>query len=176
MNTIKDLLIFKGKKNIFSVSPHDSVASALSTMSENNLDAILVMDGNEIVGLFSEKDSARKLLLNGKSSTLTPIHEVMERAVIYVTPDYLLDECLALMTKKHIRHLPVIDKNGETLALISIEDVVEAVLEGKEFMISELTRYITGSPIINYGKQKYESIYEPVLVKPKSYGDKTATA
>lgn len=176
MNTIKDLLIFRGKKNIFSVSPYDSVASALSIMSENNLDAILVMDGSEIVGLFNEKNSARKLLLNGKSSTLTPVHEIMERAVIYVTPDYLLDECLALMTKKHIRHLPVIDKNGETLALISIEDVVEAVLEGKEFMISELTRYITGSPIINYGKQKYESIYEPVLVKPKSYGDKTVIA
>lgn len=176
MNTVRDLLTFKDKKRLFSVSPYDTVASALCKMSDNNLGAILVMDEGEIVGLFSERDYARKLLLHGKSSLVTPIHEVMVRKVIYVTPDYLLDECLALMTKNHIRHLPVIDIKGEALALLSIEDIVEAILEGKEFMIAELTRYITGSLFANYEKPKRKNVRELVFIRPKEYGGRTATA
>lgn len=143
MQTVKDLLVYRGNARVYRVAPFDTVAAALETMCERDLSAILVMDGEEVVGLFSERDYARKLLLQGKSSLVTPVRDVMNRDVLYVTPDDALEECLALMTNKHIRHLPVLD-GGRVLALISIDDVVEATLDGKEFLIAELTRYVTG--------------------------------
>lgn len=167
LETVKDLLISQKHKPPLSVSPYDTVAWAVRKMSDHNLGAIPVMDAGEIVGLFSERDYARKLLLYGKSSAITPIHDVMVRRVLYVTPDYLLEDCLALMTQKHIRHLPVLDERGKVLALISLEDVVEAVLEGKEFMISELTRYVTGSPLVDYSKRRQDNVRELVFV-PKA--------
>lgn len=176
MYTVSDLLRFRNKRRLFSVSPYDTVAAALGKMADNNLGAILVMDEGEIVGLFSERDYARKLLLHGKSSLVTPIHKVMVKKVIYVTPEYLLEECLALMTKKHIRHLPVIDNQGKVLALISLEDVVEAVLEGKEFLIAELTKYVTGSPLANYESPKRDNVLELVYCRSKEYEGTTISA
>ncbi len=148
MINVRDLLSRKNSLRLPSVFPRDSVATALSKMAENNLGAILVMENEQVVGIFSERDYARKLLLFKKSSLVTPVKDVMVKRIIYVTPDYSLEECLALMTKKHIRHLPVMDGSGSVHALISIEDVVEAILDGKEFIISELTRYVTGSPTV----------------------------
>jgi CBS domain-containing protein len=173
---VKDLLTCKDEKYLFTVSPYDTVASVIQKMSDKDLGAALVMDEDEIVGLFSERDYARKLLLHGKSSLTTPIYEVMERKVIYVTPDYSLEECLALMTKKHIRYLPVMDSNGQALALLSIDDVVSAVLEGKEFIISELTQYITGSLTTNYEKKERDNVRELIFIRPKKYGGETITA
>lgn len=176
MNTVNDLLKFKERKPFYSISPNDSVASAIRKMSDDNLGALLVMDDGDIVGLFSERDYTRKLLLFGKSSLVTPIHEVMVRHVVYVTPEYQLEECLALMTKKHIRHLPVINSDGIVLALLSIEDVVEALLEGKEFIISELTRYVTGSPLADYEKREKKRVNELILIKPKKYVQSSSRA
>lgn len=176
MNTVRDLLTFRSKRQLFTVSPYDTVATALRKMSDHNLGAILVMDEGEIVGLFSEREYARKLFLQGKSSPVTPVHEVMVRKVIYVTPDYLLEECLALMTKKHIFYLPVIDANGVVQALIGIEDVVEAILDGKEFMIAELTRYVTGSPLSAYEKPRKNPVRELIYFRPKRYGGEMITA
>jgi CBS domain-containing protein len=176
MNTVKELLISTNKKKIFSVSPSDSVAKALRKMAVNNLGAILVMEEGKILGLFSERDYARKILLFGKSSLSTEINEVMAKKVIYVTPEYLLDECLALMTRKNIRHLPVLGVGGEVLALLSLEEVVEAILDGKEFMIAELTRYVTGSPVINYEKVKKDNVRELVFIPPKVHRGETVIA
>lgn len=176
MNTVRDLLSCKNNRCLYSLSPYDTVATALGKMSDNSLGAVLVMDEGDVVGIFSERDYARKLLLQKRSSLVTPIHEVMVRKVIYVTPDYSLEECLALMTKKHIRHLPVIDSQGEVLSLISIEDVVEEVLDGKEFMISELTRYVTGTPIANYEARRPTNVRELFFIRPKNYGDTMVTA
>lgn len=140
------------------VKPDETVAMALKEMSDHNLGAILILEKNQVVGLFSERDYARKILLHGRSSLTTPVKDVMTTDVLYVTPGYLLDECMALMTSKKIRHLPVIDQ-GQLLSVLSIDEVAEALLEGKEFMIAELTRYITGAP-----KQE---IYRPTTKKVK---------
>jgi predicted transcriptional regulator len=150
MNTVKELMAHKqslagdSDSAHWHVMPHDTVATAIQRMSEYNLGAVLVLENHEIVGIFSERDYARKIMLMGKSSLTTPVFSVMAVNVIYVTPNYTLDECLAIMTNKHFRHLPVIE-NGKLVSLISIEDVAAALIEGKEFMIAELTKYITGA-------------------------------
>lgn len=129
------------------VTPTDTVAMALQKMADQDLGAILVIDDNRIVGIFSERDYARKILLKGKSSLTTPVFEVMNPRVIYVTPDYTLEECLALMTKKKMRHLPVID-HSRLLSVITMEDVVKALIEDQVFYINELTKYVTGSLVL----------------------------
>lgn len=177
MNTVKDLLSNKAKNFIPSISPHDTVAEALEKMAAKNLGAILVIDEGAVVGIFSERDYARKLLLQKKSSVTTPIHEVMVKRVIYVTPEYSLEECLAIMTKNHIRHLPAIDAAGKVLALFSIEDIVEALLDGKEHVISELTRYVTGAAVTDYPtNRRPKNVRELFFIRPKSYENRDAIA
>lgn len=167
MNTVKDFILTKNKMHKYHwVNPDETVATALKEMSDHNLGAILILEKNQVIGLFSERDYARKILLQGRSSLTTPVKDVMITDVLYVTPDYLLDECMALMTSKKIRHLPVIDQ-GQLLSVLSIDEVAEALLDGKEFMIAELTRYITGAPEPEVYKPKPRKVRELIWSKER---------
>lgn len=175
-STVRDLLNFKKLGAIHSVSPYDSVETALRTMAEKDVGAILVVERGSIQGVFSERDYARKLLLHGKSEIKTPVHQVMVREVAFVTPDYKLEDCLALMMERRIRHLPVIE-GGRALALISIEHVVETLLEGKEFLINELTQYVTGSLVPFVDKHQgnvRERILTPAVPLTKEGADSSS--
>ncbi|MDR3573351.1 MAG: CBS domain-containing protein [Anaerolineaceae bacterium] len=142
MATVQNLLDRKGI-TVWSIAPGASVESALSLMSQKDIGALLVMDAGKIVGIFSERDYVRKIISNARISMATPVKEFMSHPVFYVSPQQTVDDCMSLMTAKHIRHLPVMD--GEKLAgLISIGDVVKQVITEKEGTIQDLENYITG--------------------------------
>ncbi len=143
MKTVKEVLHSKGH-NIWSVSPDTSVYNALSLMAEKNVGALLVLEGGNLVGVFSERDYARKLILKGKSSKDTPVRETMTEKVVYVRPEQSLRDCMAIMTEKRIRHLPVLEE-GRLIGVISIGDVVKAIISEQEYIIGQLENYITGS-------------------------------
>jgi CBS domain-containing protein len=144
MITVRDILQRKGNQ-IWSVAPDSTVYDALTLMAEQNVGALLVLDGEKIVGVFSERDYARKIILKGKASKETSVDEIMTSEVTTVHPGQFVEECMALMTDKRIRHLPVLE--GEKLAgLISIGDVVKAIISDREFIIKQLESYITGGP------------------------------
>ncbi len=142
-----------------SISPIASVELALEKMDAGDLGALLVMDFSHLVGIFSERDYARKILLKGKSSLTTPVYEVMTTNLISVTPDYGLTECLALMASCRVRHLPVVD-NNKVIALLGIEDIAFALIDNNEFLIDELTTYITGSHDFKNENPKLSHIFE----------------
>jgi CBS domain-containing protein len=126
------------------VTPGDSVFHALSLMAMHDVGALLVLDGDDLVGIFTERDYARKLILQGKSSKETLVSEIMSDRVAYVTQTATVDECMALMTEKHFRHLPVLSDDGEVIGIVSIGDLVKATISNQQFMISQLEHYITG--------------------------------
>jgi CBS domain-containing protein len=142
MKTVARLLRAKGNE-VLAVSPDRPVFEALAVMAEKNVGALLVVEGNRLVGVFSERDYARKVILKGKSSKEIPVREIMSSHVLYVGPQNTIEECMALMTEKRIRHLPVLD-DGRLVGVISIGDVVKAVIAEQEFVIDQLQRYITG--------------------------------
>jgi CBS domain-containing protein len=142
METVRQLLRGKGHQ-VWSVSPDDTVYHALELMAEKNIGAVLVTEGDDIVGIMSERDYARKVILKGKFSKDTPVREIMTERVLFVTPDHTVRECLALMTQRRFRHLPVMDQ-GKLAGLISIGDVVKALIADQEFTIEQLENYITG--------------------------------
>ena len=142
MITVRDILQQKGNQ-IWSVSPDATVFDALESMAEKNVGALLVLDGEKIAGVFSERDYARKVILKGKASKKTSVEEIMSSEVTTVGPGQSVEECMALMTDKRIRHLPVLE--GEKLVgMISIGDVVKAIISDREFIIKQLENYITG--------------------------------
>lgn len=144
MITVRDILRAKGDQ-IWWISPDATVFSALELMAEKNVGALVVLDGETLAGIFSERDYARKVILKGKASKETAVREIMTSEVTTVRPGQSVDECMALMTDKRIRHLPVFE--GEKLVgLISIGDVVKAVISEREFIIKQLENYITGGP------------------------------
>ena len=141
MHTVKDILEKKGTE-VWSVSPETTVFDTLKLMAEKNIGAVLVMADQKIEGILSERDYARKVALEGKSSRELPVKEIMSSRVLFITIDKNVDECMALMNEKKIRHLPVY--NGEILkGIISIGDVVNAMLDQKEFTIKQLEQYIS---------------------------------
>jgi len=140
--TVGQLLNEKGK-HIWSVGPDISVYEALELMADKNVGALLVMDDGRVVGILSERDYARKVVLLGKISKETKVSEAMSKDVCYVTPDKHIEECMALFTNKKVRHLPVME--GEHLVgLISIGDVVSKIISEQKFAIGELENYISG--------------------------------
>ncbi|HZR81219.1 MAG TPA: CBS domain-containing protein [Candidatus Binatia bacterium] len=144
MNTVREVLEGKGH-HVWSVSPDDTVYEALRLMAEKDVGAVLVMDGTQqVIGVLSERDYARQVILKGKASRETPVREIMTSRVVYVRPEQSLDDCMALMTDKRIRHLPVLE-SGRLLGLLSIGDVVKAVIHEKQFLIEQLENYITRS-------------------------------
>jgi CBS domain-containing protein len=143
MKIVKDVLQAKGQE-VWSVSPDGSVYDALTLMAEKNVGALLVMESDRVVGIISERDYARKVILKGKSSKELAVKEIMTSRVVWVRPEQTMEECMELMTDKHIRHLPVLDDN-RLVGLISIGDVVKAIIAEKEFIIGQLEGYITGN-------------------------------
>ncbi len=140
MKTIKQLLAGKSY-GVLCVGPEDSVYDALRLMSEKNVGSLLVMEGDKLVGIFSERDYARKVILHGKSSRETMLREIMTREVVYVTPERSVEECMALMSDKKCRHLPVLD-NGRVIGLVSIGDLVKETISQQQFIIEQLEQYI----------------------------------
>ena len=143
MLTVRELLAKKGSE-VWSVSPDATVYAALQLMAERNVGAVLVLSGQRLAGILSERDYARQVILKGKASRDTPVHEIMTTRLVTVSPERTIEDCMALMTDKRIRHLPV--TSGETLlGVLSIGDVVKAVISEKEFLIEQLEGYITSS-------------------------------
>lgn len=143
MRTLKQLLSGKRRQPVV-VAPIDTVFHALTLMAQHDIGALLVLDGEKLVGIFSERDYARKIILHGKNSRETLVREIMSDRVAYVTPATTLDECMALMTERHFRHLPVLSEADEVLGIISIGDLVKETISDQQMIISELERYITG--------------------------------
>jgi CBS domain-containing protein len=141
MNTVKDLLDDKGTQ-IFSLVPDDTVYDAVKMMADRGVGALLVLEGKKLVGIVSERDYARKVILQGRRSQETPVRDIMTTKVICVTKDRSVAQCMALMTQKRIRHLPVLE-GDDVIGIISIGDVVRAVISEKEFLIQQLEKYIT---------------------------------
>ena len=146
MKYVRDVLEKKGD-DIWSVAPDTPVYKALQLMSEKNCGAVLVLDQEALVGILSERDYARKVILKGKSSKNTPVEEIMSQRVVCIQPDNTIDECMALMTDKRIRHLPVLKDEETLVGLISIGDVVKEVISEQEFIINQLESYIKGFPV-----------------------------
>jgi CBS domain-containing protein len=141
MTRVSDLLRTKGR-HIWSILPNATVYDAIEEMADKSVGALLVMEDDNLVGIVSERDYARKVILRGKSSKETQVREIMSCPVICVSPEMLIEQTMALMTEKRVRHLPVI--TGETIAgVISVGDVIRAIVEEKEFYIQQLTAYIT---------------------------------
>ncbi|HMW55093.1 MAG TPA: CBS domain-containing protein [Accumulibacter sp.] len=143
MKTLRQILADKSGP-LVTVSPDDPVFYALQVMSDANVGALLVLDKEQLVGIFSERDYARKVILFGKASKDTPVRAIMTDKVLYVTPDRTVDECMAIMTDKHIRHLPVLDDEGKVLGIVSIGDVVKETICEQQFIIQQMAKYITG--------------------------------
>ena len=140
--TVKDLLETKSKE-VWTIGPGDLVYDAIVKMATKQIGALVVTEGNKVAGIITERDYARKVILQNKSSKSTTVRSIMTERVIYVRPDQTIEECMALMTEKHIRHLPVLDEE-KLIGMISIGDVVKVVISEKEFLIDQLTRYISG--------------------------------
>ena len=143
MTTVRSVLQTKDN-TIWSIAPDALVFDALKIMADKNVGALLVMQKERVVGIFSERDYARKIVLKGESSHTTAIKDVMTSGVLSVNPEQSIDECMALMTNKHIRHLPVLE-NEKLIGLVSIGDVVKAIISEHEYTIKQLENYITGS-------------------------------
>jgi len=140
VRTVAQILDEKGR-SVISVGPEDSIYHALEVMAERDIGALLVMEGDSLVGIFSERDYARKVILIGKSSHDMAVREAMTASVVTVEPDKTIRDCMNLMSDRHIRHLPVV-VDGSVEGVISIGDVVHAVITDQEFMIDQLQRYI----------------------------------
>ena len=138
---VAEILKAKGN-NIFSITSDYTVYDALKVMGEKNIGALLVIENQQLVGIISERDYARKIILKGKSSQDTLVKEIMTKEVISVFPDDKIDKCMELMSEKHIRHLPVM-QDGIVTGIISITDVVKAIIESQKETISLLHNYIS---------------------------------
>lgn len=143
--SVKQILSEKGD-DVWSTSPDTTVFDALRFMAEKGIGAVVVMDDQEVVGVFSERDYARKVILEGKSSKDLPVKEIMTRRVMFVKPENTTEECMALMTDKHIRHLPVA-VDDKLVGILSIGDIVKAIISQQDFVIEQLENYITGAYI-----------------------------
>ena len=140
MASVSDLLDVKGTA-IYSVGPDDPVLEAIKTMAQRHVGALLVMKGHELVGIISERDYARKVILLGRSSNDTPVSQIMSSPVHTVTPKRSVEDCMRLMTQHRVRHLPVVE-NGRVVGVISIGDLVKAVIEAQRHTIEQLEDYI----------------------------------
>ncbi len=138
---VKDILRVKSKE-VWTTGPDATVYDSISIMADKKVGALVVTEGTKVAGIITERDYTHKVILQGKASKNTPVRDIMTERVIYVQPDQKIEECMALMTEKKIRHLPVLEE-GKLVGVISIGDVVKAVLSEKQFVIDQLTNYIS---------------------------------
>ncbi|MBN9365684.1 CBS domain-containing protein [Paenacidovorax caeni] len=144
MTIVSDILKSKSSNAIHRIAPGDSVLDALKLMAEKGIGALLVMEGQDIVGIVTERDYARKIALLGRTSAATLVRDVMTRDVLYVRPSQSSEECMAIMTGNRLRHLPVVDDAGQLQGLISIGDLVKDIISAQKFIIDQLQHYISG--------------------------------
>jgi len=142
MKTVRQLIEVKGS-SVVSVAPDTHVFDALKVMADREIGALLVIDGERLVGIVSERDYARKVILKGKSSQETCVREIMTERVVYAKPEHTVAQCMALMTDKRIRHLPVLD-GSRLMGVLSIGDLVKETISEQEFIIRQLESYIHG--------------------------------
>ena len=140
MTTVRHLLDRKGRA-LYTIEPEDPVLEAVRMMADQHVGALLVMRGTELAGIVSERDYARKVVLHGRSSAETPVWQIMTSQVITVSLDESVQDCMRIMTERHIRHLPVVD-SGRVIGMISIGDLVKAVIEEQQQTIEQLQSYI----------------------------------
>ncbi len=143
MTTLTHILHAKPDQRIYTIGPNDLVFDAVKLMAEKNIGALVVVEGDQIVGMITERDYARKVVLMARSSTTTRVREIMTSSVMYVPPTHTSEECMVLMTEHRLRHLPVIDK-GKLVGLISIGDLVKDIISEQRFIIDQLEHYIIG--------------------------------
>jgi CBS domain-containing protein len=141
MKRVRDILEAKGHQ-VWSVGPEATVFDALRLMAEKEIGALTVMDGDRLVGIISERDYARKVILLGRASATTAVKEIMTTPVICAHLEQSIEECMAVVTEKRVRHLPVIEE-GKIVGLISIGDLVKSIIDNQKFIIEQLERYIT---------------------------------
>ena len=142
MRSVREILKTKGN-DVFAVKPDDTVFDSLKLMADKEVGALLVMDGEKLVGIVTERDYARKVILEGKSSQSATVSEVMTKRVLCVNPQQTVDECMALMTDKRARHLPVLD-HKKVVGVVSIGDLVKATINEQKVLIDHLQHYISG--------------------------------
>lgn len=143
MTTIKQVLDSKGH-DVLTVQPDDTVFHALELMASKNVGAVVVTEKGAPVGIFTERDYARNVILKGRSSSNTPIRDIMVSDVVFVQPEQTVDECMAIMTDKRFRHIPVLDE-GKLIGIVSIGDLVKTIIDQQEFTIEQLKGYIGGN-------------------------------
>jgi CBS domain-containing protein len=141
MVTVRDVLNAKGR-DVFTVGPDQTVFEALTLMAGRNIGAVLVVEGPQTLGIFTERDYSRQVVLKGRTSKETKVREVMTLRVAYIRPTHTVDECMAVMTSQRCRHLPVLE-DGRLAGLLSIGDVVKAVISDKQFEIDQMVHYIS---------------------------------
>ena len=142
MTTARQLLDQKGRK-ICSIRPDATVFDAVAKMAENDVGSLVVMDGDELVGIITERHYARNVVLKGKTSPAMPVRDIMERHVIIARPEQSVEQCMALMTEKRVRHLPVFE-GEKPIGIVSIGDLVKSIIGDQKFMIDQLEHYIRG--------------------------------
>jgi CBS domain-containing protein len=142
MSMIKQILDTKGYA-VWSIHPRESVFAAIQQMAEKEVGALVVLEGDAVVGIISERDYARKVMLKGRSSRETMVQDIMTADVIHVRLDQSIEECMTIVTEKHIRHLPVLD-SGQLVGIISIGDLVKTIIAEQQFIIEQLEHYISG--------------------------------
>jgi CBS domain-containing protein len=141
MKPVSDLLRKRAHSVIHYVSPDDTVYDAIKLLADKGIGAVMVMEGDRLVGMFSERDYTRKIALAGKNSKETKVADIMTSPVLYVTPSHRTRQCMALMSEKNIRHLPVLE-DGKVVGMISIRDLMNDLIQDHEFTIAQLESYI----------------------------------
>lgn len=143
MKAVVHILHAKPSQTVYTIAPAASVLDAVKLMATQRVGALLVMEGDVVVGIVTERDYARKVVLMGRASNQTPVRDIMTSPVMYVRPDQTNEDCMALMTENRLRHLPVMD-NGKLIGLISIGDLVKDIISEQQFVIQQLEHYIRG--------------------------------
>jgi CBS domain-containing protein len=141
MRSISHVLDTKGR-DAWHIAPDDSVYNAIKMMADKEVGALLVMEGEKLIGIISERDYARKMILTGRSSPQTPVSQIMTKSVFYVRSDQTVEECMTLMTEKRLRHLPVVDE-GRVTGVLSMGDLVKSIITEQKIKIEQLEQYIT---------------------------------
>lgn len=144
MTAVSDILNSKTNTVMHQIAPSALVFDAIKLMAQHSIGALLVIEDERIVGIFTERDYARKLVLQGRASGATQVRDVMTRNVICVRPQQTSEECMALMTQNRLRHLPVVDEAGKLQGMLSIGDLVKDIIREQQFIIEQLTHYIHG--------------------------------